>query len=95
MKKTVIIALVCVNVALLASLMLWATTPKANAQVLRGGADYLLMTGHIGSDWDAVYIIDMGSRRLLAWQFDKTKKRLVPIRGRQLKNDFRRRSEQD
>ena len=90
MKKVLIVALVCVNVALLAALMLGLAAPRASAQVYRGGADYLMMTGQIGRDWDAVYIVDMGSRRLMAWRFDQTKKRLVAFRGRELKTDFAR-----
>jgi len=92
MKKAVIVTLVCVNAALLAALVLGAGAPKAEAQVFRGGADYLMMTGHIGTDWDAVYIIDLAQRRLAAWQFNKTRKRLVAIGVRDLKNDFRRRA---
>jgi len=90
MKKTVIVALVCVNAALLAALVLGAGAPAAHGQVFRGGADYLMMTGHIGEDWDAVYIIDLAQRRMAAWEFNKTRKRLVAIGVRDLRNDFRR-----
>ena len=94
MKKTLIVTLVCVNVVLLLALVLGTAAPKAHGQVFRGGADYLMITGHIGSNWDAVYIVDLAKRRMLSWRFDKTSKRLLPFRGRQLRSDFRR-SEQD
>ena len=90
MKRAIIVTLVCVNVALLAALVLGAATPKAEAQAYRGAADYLLMTGHIGDNWDAVYVLDLAKRRLAAWQFNKTRKRLVAIGTRDLKDDFRR-----
>ena len=90
MKRTLIITLACINVALLAALVLATVSHEAKAQVYRGGADYLMMTGQIGTDWDAVYVIDLGQRRMLGWRLEKAKKRLVAFRGRHLKNDFRR-----
>jgi hypothetical protein len=90
MKRTLIVTLVCVNVALLLALLLGTFTPNANAQVYRGAADYLMTIGRIGSDRDAVYVIDLDTRRMLAWQYDQTRQRLVPFQGRRLKTDFRR-----
>ena len=89
MKRSLIVALICLNVALLVSLLFVASTPPANAQVYGGGADYLMMTGQIGSDWDAVYVIDLASNRMLGWRYEKAQKRLRQMRGRELKNDFR------
>jgi len=90
MKKALIVALVCVNLALVAALVFGTHAPRAGAQTLRGGNDYLLYTGRIGNDWDAVYMVDLKTRRLAAWKFDKTQKRLVQMRGRQLVDDFKR-----
>lgn len=90
MKKPLIIGLVCINVLLVAALVFTAGTPRANAQVYRGGADYLMVSGHVGTDWDAVYILDLGGRKLLGLRYDKTRKQMMPIRGRELNNDFRR-----
>ena len=90
MKKALIVALVCVNVALLAALVLTAGASKANAQAYRGAADYLMVSGKIGTDWEAVYLLDLGRRRLLGFRFDKTSQQMLPIRGRILANDFRR-----
>jgi len=96
MKKTWIVALlVVVNVALVAALVLHAWTPEAKAQVFRGAPDYLVITGRIGTDWDALYIIDLKSRKLGVWRFDKTQKKLVQIRGRLLKDDFGREKDKD
>jgi hypothetical protein len=91
MKKAIVITLVGINAALLVALMLGTSTPTAEAQVARGGADYLMVTGHVGKDWDAVYVLDMGARRILGWQFNKTTKRLEPYRGRSLETDFQTR----
>jgi hypothetical protein len=48
MRKVLIVSLVCVNVALLAVLLLGYGAPVAKAQVEGGGADYLMVTGQIG-----------------------------------------------
>ena len=89
MKKTLIVTLACVNVALLGALVLGTATPTADAQVFGGGRDYLMLTANIGTDNDAVYIIDLATRRMLTWRYDRTNKRLAPFRGRDLTNDFR------
>ena len=88
MKKALIVALVCVNVALLAALIA-VNTSQAQAQTLRGGNDFIMATGKIESAFDAVYVIDMKSRRLAAWRFDRTARRLRPYKGRMLTTDFK------
>lgn len=93
MKRTLIIALVCVNLALLAALMLGAATPKAQAQVIGGGTDYLMITSQTSSNLDLVYIIDLGRRRLRCWKWNKSRDRLEPYRSRALLSDFRRAEE--
>lgn len=89
MKTTVIVILMCVNVALLAALAL-GSPGKAHGQVYGGGNDYLMITGQIASNYDAVYIIDMKKRQLRGWEFNRSRKRLVPIGQRDLRSDFRR-----
>ena len=88
MKKALIVALVCVNVALVAALI-GVNMSKAHAQTARGGNDFIMATGRIESAFDAVYVIDMKSRRLAAWRFDRTAKRLRPYKGRTLTTDFK------
>ena len=88
MKKTFIVALVCVNVVLLAALVA-VDLDKASAQTLRGGNLFIMATGKIESTFDAVYVVDMKSRRIGAWRFDRTAKRLVSYKGRDLEADFK------
>ena len=90
MKRKLIAALVCINVGLLLALVLGVGTHRAEAQVIGGGTDYLVVTGQIGSDWDAVYIIDLRQRLLAALRWDKTHKRLTAFRGRPMLRDFGR-----
>ncbi len=92
MKQVIIVALVCLNAALLVALVFGAGTPAVNAQVIGGGTDYILITGDIREDYDAVYILDLGKRRLAALKFDKkgglAGGRLVPAGERDLPRDF-------
>ena len=89
MKKVLITALVALNVCLLAW-VLSKNLPQANAQAYRGAADYVVVTANFASNSGAVYVLDMGKRKMLAWKFDITKKRMVPFKGRDLARDFRR-----
>ncbi len=90
MKKALIAILVCVNVGLLVSLMLGTLTPRADAQVYRGASDYLMMSGHMTSSSENVYVVDLSRRRLVAWQWDKTTRRLTQMGSRNLRTDFKR-----
>ena len=94
MKKAVIVTLACVNAALLLALMFGPGSPRADAQVYRGGTDYIMVAGRIGTDLEALYIVDLAQRRLLGMRYDRNTKQMRPIRGRRLENDFRRETEE-
>jgi len=89
MKRPLIITLICINAVLLGALVLGTAIPRATAQVPGGGVDYLLLTGQMSADYDAIYVLDLAQSRLLAFRFDRTKKTLIPYRGRPLAEDFR------
>ena len=88
-KRVLIVALVCVNVALVASLVLVASTPPAKAQVIGARTDYLVATGRVSRDTAVIYVLDLGRHALAVWEFDKTNKKFVAVGGRVVKNDFR------
>ena len=90
MKNVAIVALVCVNVLLLA-LVIGQAMPRAFGQTMRGASNYQILAGQLEADYDAVYVIDMDTRRMAAWKLDRGTKRLTPFQGRDLNNDFRRR----
>ena len=90
MKKALIAILICINVGLLATLMLGTFTPKADAQVYRPASDYLMMSGNMTSSSENVYVIDLSRRRLVGWQWDKTDRRLRQLGSRNLRTDFKR-----
>lgn len=88
MKKTLIVALVCVNIALLA-VLITVNLDQAEAQSVRGERNYMAVTARNASGRDAVWILDMSTRKLAAFRFDPTTKRiLVYGGGRSLVSDF-------
>ena len=90
MKQAIMVALVCLNAALLAALVFVASAPPAEAQIVGGGADYLIMTGSVALNYAALYGLDLGSRQLGTWKFDKKDNRLKLISRRSLLRDFGR-----
>ena len=87
MKRACIVVLLCLNVVLLVALV-GINMNKAQGQTVRGANNYLMATGRIEANFDAIYVLDMKTRRLAAWQFDRTAKRLRPFKGRTLAQDF-------
>ena len=91
MKKTAIIALVGINVVLLA-LVIGRALPQAEAQTFRGASNYMIMTGQVENDYDAIFVLNLSKRSLKGWQLDRTTKRLTAMRGdRDLTKDFKSR----
>ncbi len=89
MKKTLIVALVCFNIVLVA-VLINATLNQAQAQTLRGANNYIMVTGKVESSLDGVYVVDLKSRKIGVWRFDRTAKKLIPYKGRNLTTDFSR-----
>ena len=92
MKRFAIVVLMCVNVALVGALVA-RTLPQADAQARTAVAapppNYLMMTGHMRFNEDAVYVLDVNTRMLAAWEFDHATKRLERVRlMRNLATDF-------
>lgn len=90
MKRFVIVALICVNIGLLALFAFQAVQPaQGQDDIYFRRTNYILVTGQIQTGYDAVYVIDVAAQRLGVWRFDLSTKRLVAFRGRELGNDFR------
>ncbi|MDP6046205.1 MAG: hypothetical protein QGH94_13805 [Phycisphaerae bacterium] len=92
MKKAIIAILVCVNAALLVALILGKGAPQAHAypgSVMPNNT--IMITGQIRDDEDAVYIIDMATERLAAFEFQGkgAAKRLRALGSRDLKIDLK------
>ena len=88
MKKGVIVGLACVNALLLAVLVIASAAPPAQAQLIGARTDYIMITSQISRDYDALWVLDIGAGKMLAFQLDRKTQRLVPMRGINLSDDF-------
>jgi len=88
-RRIVIVALACINLALLSAVVLVASAPPAEAQVIGAGVDYLVVTARLSEDQSAIYVVDLAKQAMAVWDFDKTAKKLRTVDGRSLANDFR------
>jgi len=88
MKQVMIVALVCVNIALVLALVFGLNEPAAQAQI-KGNADYMVVTGKVNDTVDAVYILDIANLKLVAFQPDPGHgMKLEVYKGRNVKGDF-------
>jgi hypothetical protein len=91
MKKAIVTALLCINIALGAALVL-SSTPRATGQAVFRQTDYLAATGVIERDYDALWVIDLAKQRMAAFKLDRARRKMVGSKGRRLANDFQERS---
>lgn len=89
-KRTWISLLICVNAALLTGIVLAATSPPtALAQATGLSGNYLAVCAQVQNQFDALYVIDMQSKRLHAFLWDKGRQQLDYASSRDLRADFR------
>jgi hypothetical protein len=88
MKKALIVGLMALNLTLLGVLIFGTGVGEAQAQVY--GTDYMLVTGRISDNYDAVFVIDLSTRRMIAFRMDRTTQKLKPYRGVELLPEFGR-----
>lgn len=83
MRKGVIWALVGVNLTLLVLIVgSKLHLPQAVAQSLGLAGNYLMVSGGVlGTTSDAVYVVDLGNRELLALHMERSSK-MIEVRGR-------------
>jgi hypothetical protein len=91
-KRALIVLLVGVNLVLLATLILatWHL-PAANAQPAPLGQNYVMVSGKINDQSDALYVVDVSQRRLHAFipNRDINNRRMFYAGYRDLQRDFR------
>ena len=89
-KSTALAALICLNLILLTAICLSSySLPAATAQGTGLAANYMVVTGEIQDEYDALYIVDLRARTLHAFYWDKGRKQLVYSDWRSLERDFR------
>lgn len=91
-KRTMIVLLTAVNLILLTTLMLssWRL-PAAYGQVVSTGGQYLIVAAEIKDGVDALYVLDVGQRRMHAFvpSRNQNDRRLFHAGSRDLLRDFR------
>lgn len=89
-RQSWIALLVCLNVILATGILLSNySPPTALAQGAGLSGNYMLVAGEIQDQYDALYIIDLRSRNIHAFYYDKTTKKLSFAGSRDLEKDFR------
>jgi hypothetical protein len=90
-RKMILVALVALNLGLVASLV-HLNTPEADAQTVYKSTypqtDYLAVTGRLGGT-DGLYIIDLRTRKMGMWKWNQARKKLTPIGSRNLDTDIK------
>ena len=91
LRRTLLVLLLGVNLALVAA-MLFITPgpPVAHAQGVAQGGNYIMVTGKVMDDYDALYLVDLNTRTLHVLTIDPTQRRLQYRGYRSLVADFRR-----
>ena len=89
-KSTALAGLVCLNLFLLTALCLASySLPTAAAQGTGLAGNYMMVSGEIQDEYDALYVVDLRARTLHAFYWDKGRKQLVYSDWRSLERDFR------
>jgi len=91
-KRSIIVALVGINLFLLAALILSSySPPAAYAQRVGGAWNYIAVTCEVDESYDALYLVDLGDRRLHAFVPSQQQNGSIEYVGsRSLKGDFDR-----
>jgi len=89
MNKQSFGALLALNAVLLLALGFLALTPPPARAAVAGRANYIMLAGEAkGISEQVIYIIDLGSSKMIAVVFSSTNKQFKVIGGRILNDDI-------
>jgi hypothetical protein len=90
-RRICLSVLICVNLVLLLGVCLASySLPQAHAQPATGlSGNYLIVTGEIQNEYDAMYLLDQQERTLHAFYWEKGRRQLIYSDWRDLERDFR------
>lgn len=89
-KRPWLAVLVCVNLILLTGVILVGHTPRAAmAQATGLAGNYMVVSGEIQDEFDALYLLDLRERALHTFYFRKGTQDLQYAGYRLLEQDFR------
>ena len=88
-RKITIIALLCVNIALVGILVL-TNIPKAQAQqgTPLPTTNYIAVTTRVNNDLDALCVIDLATQQMAVWKWNEGRRTLDTVQKRTLPSDF-------
>lgn len=90
LKRMLLGALICANLALLAAVVLTTLTPKqAFAQSTGLSDNYLAITVEAQGDFDTLYVTDLRTREMRVFFFKRGENRMTLGAVRNLEEDFR------
>lgn len=88
MTSKTLTALVVLNVALLAGLVLTGGPERTAQAQFGGGPNFLMMAGQVrGNNRDAIYLFEATSGELRVIQYSSSDDRLAPIARRNISRD--------
>lgn len=91
-RSTLVALLVCVNLAMLTAVVLRTTSPPAAyAQGTGLASNYVTVAGEIQDGYDSLYLIDLQTRYLHAFYFERGTNQFKHGGFRDLERDFRNR----
>ncbi len=89
-KSTWLALLICLNLLLITGIALVGYTPRvAMAQGTGLAGNYMIVSGEIQDEFDALYLIDLPERTLHVFYFIKGSKEIQWAGYRDLERDFR------
>ena len=89
-KTTWLTLLVCVNLVLATAIVIFGVPPRpAAAQVAGMAGNYVIVSGRVQSDFDALYVLDLRERILHVFYFIRGGRDMDWAGYRDLERDFR------
>lgn len=89
-RKQIVAGLIVLNLALFAGLVMRALpTNSAFAQETGLAGNYLMVTGDVQEGYEVLYMIDMKSRLLHVFYYDRTSRQMQYMDRASLEKDFR------
>ena len=89
-KKGLLVLLVGLNLGLVGSILYCSQwLPSAFGQAIPAGDNYAMVVGRIEEHMQVLYVIDTTNRRMASIGYDRNRRALVTLDGRDLSRDFR------
>ena len=90
MNKRSVGSLIVVNIVLMAALLAATVLPQPAAAQMRGRSEFAMISGKLKErdDYDAIYIIELTTGRVMAFTYESENERLTRIDGYDFSRDL-------